>query len=110
MPQKKKNLNLEACMCTFETVRIFENILKRRIVLKDGEGVTDGITLFVPLRDSDLSYTISEHLLSHIVFKTDNSVIQKFSSAYATILKKNDAGEKFKNIHLIKKFVSSVIY
>lgn len=67
----------------YKLVDTFAGITKRRIWLKDGNPPrTDGHEIVVPLNDSS-AYRLTEHELSHILFRSDSRAKDAFLTEYS---------------------------
>jgi hypothetical protein len=73
----------------YKTVEMFSGITKRRLWLKDagdGNPTTDGNELRVPFSDPEF-YRKAEHLLAHVLFRTDVKARDVFVKEYTDKVK-----------------------
>lgn len=87
--QKRKDSNIRSV--AYKTVETFAGLTKRKLWLRNGPAKTDGHEIAVPFEDPDM-YRRTEHLLGHILFRTDVKAktifIEEYTKRVADIAKR----------------------
>lgn len=86
--EESRASNGPATTVAFKTVDTFAGITRRKLWLKDGaHGETDGHAISAPFKNPNF-YSIVEHELAHILFKSDAIARQKFIEDYTALVSK----------------------